>query len=76
MSDEYDATGTGQLDDEFLRRVQHLLKRAGLEIAVPEETRESDKSTFDSAGGGCNCPPEERCVRLWPSGARVCVPRR
>jgi hypothetical protein len=75
MSDMDDATGTDNLDDDFLRRVRALLKRTGLELAVPEEGAKDTESFDAAAGSGCNCPPGERCVRLFPSGKRVCVPR-
>lgn len=34
---------------------------------------EADASAVAS---GCNCPPGFRCVRLFPGGERVCIPRK
>lgn len=69
--------------DEFLRRVRSLMdefpqvREAEVEVMVPEDVplaKRSDLFALEAAGG-CNCPAGTRCVRLFPSGRRVCVPR-
>lgn len=73
--------------DELTRFVAHVtqqiansevLSRAGVEILVSDEALQSESRgelKTASVAGGCNCPPDQRCVRVFPGGRRVCVPR-
>jgi hypothetical protein len=66
------------------------VREAGVEVMVPVDTplaERSDRMTgrgeksagssenTTTASEGCNCPDGMRCVRLFPSGRRVCVNR-
>jgi hypothetical protein len=83
MSNQDDFANQNDLD-EFLARVEKLMdefpsvSEADVQIMVPVDTASAQESfrIGANAAEGCNCPPGTRCVRLFPAGIRVCVPRK